>query len=806
MDDWQLLKNYAAQHSEEAFRALVERYSGMVYHAALRQTGNPDSAEEAAQVVFIALARKADRIPRQATLYGWLFRATRFAVLNQVRTNAHRQRREQEALAMQPTTEPNEADSTWERLTPHLNDALDSLSAADRELVMIRYFGNKSHKEVAEALGLSEETARKRLSRAMERLREILARRGVAVSSLALAAAFAVHGAQAAPVEVASSWAEVALAKAAVGTAASSAGGILAFVTSAKVAGLIAALVLGGATFAIVKSISRASPAPTATNLAMSGEAPATNGSSTGSAAPSKPAGDAVELAAALDKVKAALHDPNPTIVYPNAVMQEAIAGLGDKKKAALPILEAALNDADAYVRLCAVDGLGIVGPEAKEAAPLLLALLRDGGLGKSIRQARYKKAALFGDSPAFGGIGYIGIYTDNIILYVLGQIGPPPEILPEFARLMKENRSVSEIVYNATTQFYSTRRTMASEDWLWAIAHEDSKALNNAFRPLLQDPDRLVREAAALSLVSALGDQADTGVFPVAVELVKSGNLIGEQEVIREQEGLWLLQQAARDLNPDGEDGKSTLYAARVGPYLNETVSALADAAYHGATENVRSGASEMLDVLVPDMRKSNPSLAALAEQQNLSDAFTAKVISGKAATPEIVEGLKKFPKAAPDIAVYFAVNHSNAVELLPAFAEALSALAPATEANRVDRSRAIYTRMALANAMQKMAPDLPKPIFTINDLLTLRQIMQDPALQADPGRFQKVSDALKLAEWPHQKSVGILFDVSPDQMRRLLAAMKDADAPTYDALVARVKEIDPHFSESADGSGKGN
>ena len=212
------------------------------------------------------------------------------------------------------------------------------------------------------------------------------------------------------------------------------------------------------------------------------------------------------------------------------------------------------------------------------------------------------------------------------------------------------------------------------------------------------------------------------------------------------------------------------------------------------------------MLDVLVPDMRKSNPSLAALAEQQNLSDAFTAKVISGKAATPEIVEGLKKFPKAAPDIAVYFAVNHSNAVELLPAFAEALSALAPATEANRVDRSRAIYTRMALANAMQKMAPDLPKPIFTINDLLTLRQIMQDPALQADPGRFQKVSDALKLAEWPHQKSVGILFDVSPDQMRRLLAAMKDADAPTYDALVARVKEIDPHFSESADGSGKGN
>jgi hypothetical protein len=346
----------------------------------------------------------------------------------------------------------------------------------------------------------------------------------------------------------------------------------------------------------------------------------------------------------------------------------------------------------------------------------------------------------------------------------------------------------------------------MQAGGWLWSIAHEDSKALNNAFRPLLQDPDRLVRAAAALSLVSALGDQADTGVFPVAAEQLKTGNLIEEQQ------GLWLLQGAARDLGPDGAGKKAILCAPRLGPYLNETVSALADAAYQGATENVRLGASKMLDVLVPDLRKFNPLLAAELEQQSQLEAFTAKVTSGKAATPEIVEGLKKFPKAAPDIAFFFALNGSHPVELLPAFTEALSALAPApdagrldqSDASRVERSRAINARMRLANAMQKIAPDLPKPIFTINDLMTLRQIMQDPALQADPDRFQKVSDARKLAGWPDRESVGIFFDVSPDQMRRLLAAMKEADAPTYDALVAKVKEIDPHFSESAVGSGK--
>ena len=474
--------------------------------------------------------------------------------------------------------------------------------------------------------------------------------------------------------------------------------------------------------------------------------------------------------------------------------MQEAIAGLGDKKKAALPILEAALNDADAQVRLRAVDGLGLIGPAAGEAAPLLLALLRGGGFAQDIPQTSYTI------KYELGAVRANPIYTDNMILYALGQIHPAPEILSEFARSMKESLPFRLTVYRATTQFYGIRRNMQAGGWLWSIANEDPIALNNAFKPLLQDPDRQVRAAAALSLVSALGVQADAGVFPCAAELVKSGNLIGEQQ------GLWLLQAATREPGPDSASETTTLNAPRLGPYLNETVSALADAAYHGSKENVRLGAAKMLDVLVPDLRQSNPALAAVVEQQRQMDAFTAKATSGEAATPEIVEGLKKFPKAAPDIASFFAQNRSHPVELLPAFAEALSALAPAPDADKTDRSRAINTRMRLANAMQKIAPDLPKPIFTINDLMALRQIMQDPALQADAERFQKVSAARESAGWPDRKSVGMFFDVSPDQMRRLLAAMKDADAPTHDALLAKVKEMDPHFSEMAVGSGKEN
>ncbi len=801
MDDWQLLQNYAGKNSEEAFRALVERYAGMVYHAALRQTGNSHAAEDAAQDVFVALARKAGSIPRQATLYGWLFRATRFAVLNQARKNAHRERREQEALVMQPINHPNETESIWERITPHLNDALDRLSAADREAVMIRFFGGKSYKDVAEALGVSEDTARKRLSRAIERLREAFARRGVVVSSLALAAALAAHGAQAAPMDVAASWARVAMARAAAGAAASSSVGVLALMASAKGPSLLAALaglVVLAAAVTIFKSVSHGSPAanPLAAELTTSPGAPGTNTSFVGPVTRHKSAGDAGAhdaLAAALDKVKAALHDSNDTTLYPNSVMQEAITGLGDNKKAALPILEAALGDANAEVRLRAIDGLGMLGPEAKEAAPLVLGVLRDGGLGGAIPQTRYTVAALSGAVKAYP------IYTDNILLYALGQVHPSPEILPEFARMLKENLSVRHAVFNALKQFPGVRRTMQAGGWLWAIANEDSQALNKAFLPVLEDPDRGVRYVAALSLVSALGDQADAGVFSVAIELLKSGDDV-------RREGMSLLYGAGRAPGSDGPPGEPTLTAARLGPHLNELLSALADAAANTRSEDVRLKAAEMMDVLSPEFRKSNPPLAAELEQQNQSEAFTSKVTSGEATMPEVLEGLKRFPKAAPAIASYYArFSGSNAVELLPAFAEALSALAPSPEASIRDRTGPVNARQRLANAMQQIAPELPKPIFTAADTVAITRIMRDPAAQADPERLQRISDARKLAEWPESRSVGI-FDVSPEEMRRLLAAMKDADAPTYDALVAKIKEIDPHFSGFALGAGNKN
>jgi RNA polymerase sigma factor (sigma-70 family) len=210
MDDSALLEKYARTDSESAFATLVERHIGLVYSAALRQVRDPHHAEDVTQAVFIVLARKAGKLSRHPGLSGWLLQTTRYAANAHIRSAIRRTQREQEA-AMR--SELNDSSHAWEQLEPLLDEAMASLGTADRTVVALRYFENRTAAQIGAALDLNEEAAKKRANRALEKLRKFFMRRGVTLSSAAIASAVAANSVQAAPSALANSVTAIAVAK-----------------------------------------------------------------------------------------------------------------------------------------------------------------------------------------------------------------------------------------------------------------------------------------------------------------------------------------------------------------------------------------------------------------------------------------------------------------------------------------------------------------------------------------------------------------------------------------------------------------
>jgi uncharacterized protein (TIGR03435 family) len=214
LDDNTLLRQYAEQNSEAAFAALVARHVDKVYSVALRHTRNAHAAEEITQAVFVILAKKSGRLGGKVILSGWLYETARLTALTYIRSEIRRARREQEAH-MQTALNENESEA-WPHIAPLLDDALAGLSAADRHAVVLRYFDGKSLGEVGAALGASEDAAKKRVTRAVEKLRGFFTKRGVTLTATILTAAISANSVQAAPLGLATTVAAAAAKGAAV--------------------------------------------------------------------------------------------------------------------------------------------------------------------------------------------------------------------------------------------------------------------------------------------------------------------------------------------------------------------------------------------------------------------------------------------------------------------------------------------------------------------------------------------------------------------------------------------------------------
>ncbi len=201
VDDAQLLRRYGQDRSEPAFTTLVQRHVNLVYFAALRRVGGDRHlADEVTQRVFTDLSRKALSLTNRPVLTGWLYTSTRYAAAQAVRSEQRRRHYEQEAHAMRET------DSTpvenWEQLRPVIDEALDELSERDREAVLLRYFENRPLTEIGVKYRLSPDAARMRVDRALEKLRALLTKRGIASTSSALAIVFIAQAGLAAPADL----------------------------------------------------------------------------------------------------------------------------------------------------------------------------------------------------------------------------------------------------------------------------------------------------------------------------------------------------------------------------------------------------------------------------------------------------------------------------------------------------------------------------------------------------------------------------------------------------------------------------
>jgi RNA polymerase sigma factor (sigma-70 family) len=192
IEDRELLNRFANEHSEEAFAELVRRHMGRVHSAALRQVGDdPASAADITQAVFMELARQARKLASHPVLVGWLSTTTHRLASHHIRGECRRRRREQEVVVLQDLRQNSDLIPDEPRLKALLDDVLQELGEMDRAAVLLRHVEQRPFSDIGVRLGMSENAARMRVDRALEKLRTRLARRGITSTSSVLVSTLA---------------------------------------------------------------------------------------------------------------------------------------------------------------------------------------------------------------------------------------------------------------------------------------------------------------------------------------------------------------------------------------------------------------------------------------------------------------------------------------------------------------------------------------------------------------------------------------------------------------------------------------
>ena len=195
-----LLNAFVKSNDEQAFRRLAERYSGLIFHTALRTLNDRTLAEDVAQRVLGVLAKKASQVARgNAPLAAWLHRTTILEAKSAHRSES-RHHRKKEALMRAPADSSDSNDPAWKDALPHLDAAIDTLPEADRHVLLLHFVNEMTFPEIAARIGKSAAAVQKQSRRALETLQRILGKRGVTLSLGILTTGLTAEMVKAAPV------------------------------------------------------------------------------------------------------------------------------------------------------------------------------------------------------------------------------------------------------------------------------------------------------------------------------------------------------------------------------------------------------------------------------------------------------------------------------------------------------------------------------------------------------------------------------------------------------------------------------
>ncbi len=240
MDDRELLRCYTQSGNEDAFTKLVERYLGMVYGTAFRRTGNRELAEEVSQNVFALLARKATQLKPGAVIAGWLHRTTVLQsshTMRSERTRTHKMKAFSESLS----EDIAEAQHEWNEVAHIIDASMNKLQPADRDVLFLRFFEGWTYRDIGHRFGKSESATQRHVTRAVEKLSHLLKKKGVTISSTALAAGLGPELTQAAPAGLAATVSQTALSSVSVTASTGILTNLLLFMSQTKTSTLILA-------------------------------------------------------------------------------------------------------------------------------------------------------------------------------------------------------------------------------------------------------------------------------------------------------------------------------------------------------------------------------------------------------------------------------------------------------------------------------------------------------------------------------------------------------------------------------------